>query len=159
MQATETERHDDEPFKADSTRGEYVVERIVCHMDDREGTKPLVWWYGYRPAGDTWKPAHHTPQHFIRRYSERQRRAKKQSLQVSAYIQEKTGKPRTKSKHSQIGHFWEQMATPKKQKEAKGLKTEFRKTVATMDSELWRRKRVYSTKRMDLKPTKKSGTN
>lgn len=42
MQATKVERHGEVQWEAANTRGEYVVERIVCHKDDYEGTKYLV---------------------------------------------------------------------------------------------------------------------
>lgn len=41
MQAAEVERHNDVPTEAGNTGGKYVVERIVSHKDDYEGSKSL----------------------------------------------------------------------------------------------------------------------
>lgn len=57
---------------------------IARHEGDYEGTKYLVWWYGYGSAEEVWEPSHHIPHHFICRYWDSQLLVAKQSPRVEA---------------------------------------------------------------------------
>lgn len=74
---TKIERHDDVPSESDDTKYAYDVKGIVRHKDDGENPKYLVKWNGFKFAGYKGDPSHYIPQHFIRRYWKRQRRAVK----------------------------------------------------------------------------------
>lgn len=76
-------RHDDLSSQADKTPDVNLGERIVHHVDDREGTKYIVEWYGYSPAEHNREPFHHIPQLFTRGCWEYQQSAEQQSRQVS----------------------------------------------------------------------------
>lgn len=47
---------------------EYVVNRIVRHMDEGDKTQYAVHWYSYTPMNDTIKRPDHTSEDFITRY-------------------------------------------------------------------------------------------
>lgn len=68
----------------ETIQNEFVIERIVRHKKNDDGTKYFVRWYGYSPSDDTWEPPHQIPQHFVRRYWERLRRIRQWNPQGSA---------------------------------------------------------------------------
>lgn len=47
---------------------EYVVDSMVRHVGEREGTRYVVRSYGYGPHADTKEPPDHIPPNFIARY-------------------------------------------------------------------------------------------
>lgn len=55
-------------------RREYVVQKIIDHMETEDGTVYCVRWCGYKSQDDTWGPAAILPQHFVARYGQRTQR-------------------------------------------------------------------------------------
>ena len=64
-------QHDHDGTVDDDRKNEYVVDKIVRHVDDEGDTKYVVRWYGYGADEDTVEPAEHLPRHFIDRYWKR----------------------------------------------------------------------------------------
>ena len=61
--------------QAEQSDVEYVIDRLVTHALDEEGSGYLirVRWAGYDQGSDTWEPAANIPEPMLRRYERRKR--------------------------------------------------------------------------------------
>ena len=62
-------------LQAEQSDVEYVINRLVTHALDEEGSRYLIRgrWAGYDQGSDTWEPAANIPEPMLRRYERRKR--------------------------------------------------------------------------------------
>lgn len=67
----------------DTSKDEYVVERIFRHIGEGDNLRYVVRWYGYGPDVDTVESVHHIQQHFTTSYWRRVNKENKQQHYIT----------------------------------------------------------------------------